>query len=101
MKLTRSVFSVEDLFSIIRKSDLAKRFHISKLGVFGSFARGEKSNDIDLLVEDNITLDEALDLKIALEEITGVQIDIVLSQYANPIVLHRAKKDLCYVEINQ
>jgi len=100
MENMRSVHSIDDLSSLIQKSDLVKRFHISKLGIFGSFARGEKSNDIDLLVEDNISLDKALELKLALEELTGAQIDIVLSQFANPIVLHRAKKDLRYVEIN-
>ena len=100
MGLSKSVHSVDDFSSLIQKSDLAKRFHISKLGIFGSFARGEKSNDIDLLIEGSISLDEALDLKLELERLTGTQIDIVLSQYANPIVLHRAKKDLRYVEIN-
>jgi predicted nucleotidyltransferase len=100
MVQTRSVQSVDDLSLLIQNSDLPSRFQLSKLGIFGSFARGEKSNDIDLLIEDNISLDEALELKLALEELNGTQIDIVLSQYANPIVLHRAKKDLCYVEIN-
>ena len=100
MKLSRTVHSVDDFSAIIQKSNLAERFQISKLGIFGSFARGEKSNDIDLLIEDRISLDEALELKLALEELTGAQIDIVLSKYANPIVLHRAKKDLCYVEFN-
>ncbi len=100
MELSRSVHTFDEFSLLIQKSDLAKRFHISKLGIFGSFARGEKSNDIDLLIEDSIPLDEALELKLALEELTGTQIDIVLSQYANPIVLHRAKKDLRYVEIN-
>ena len=100
MELSRSVHSIDDFSSLIQNSDLAKRFHISKLGIFGSFARGEKSNDIDLLIEDHISLDDALEIKLELEELTGTQIDIVLSQYANPIVLHRAKKDLYYVEIN-
>jgi len=100
MGLSKSVHSVDDFSSLIRKSDLAKRFHISKLGIFGSFARGEKSNDIDLLIEGSISLDEALDLKLELERLTGTQIDIVLSQYANPIVLHRAKRIFAMLKIN-
>ncbi len=53
-----------------------------------------------MFFEDNIPLAEALDLKLELEELTGAQIDIVLSHFANPIVLHLVKNDLCYVEIN-
>ncbi len=100
MAPSKSVNSIDEFSLMIQKADLAERFHISRLGVFGSFARGEKSNDIDLLVEESLSLEEALELKLELEKLTGTQIDIVLSRYANPIVLHRAKKDLRYVEVN-
>jgi len=32
-----------------------------------------------------------------LEKITEKEIDILLKKYANPIVLHRAQKDMKYV----
>lgn len=96
----KTIHSVDDLSEILRKSDIYSRFRLSRLGIFGSFARGEESNDIDFLVEDPITLDEALELKLALEELICTRVDIVLSQFANPIVLHRAHKDIRYVEIN-
>ncbi len=69
------VNSVTNFSAIVNKSGICEKFRISKLGIFGSFARGEKSNDIDLLIEDPLTLEEALDLKIELEELLQTPVD--------------------------
>ena len=69
-----------------------------KIGIFGSFARGEKANDIDFYIDtDNYNLTKLVDLKNDLEKITGKKIEIMLKKYANPIVLYRAEKDMKYV----
>lgn len=42
------------IFEILKKNnELLKKHHVSKIGLFGSYARGEEKNgsDIDLLVE--------------------------------------------------
>jgi predicted nucleotidyltransferase len=36
---------------VIKKEDLLKRHNLEKIGVFGSFARGEKANDIDFYID--------------------------------------------------
>jgi len=52
---------------------------LKEIGIFGSFARGEPANDIDFYIDaDSCKLAD-------------------LRKYANPIVLHRALKDMVYV----
>lgn len=73
-------------------------FPVSRLGVFGSFARNEPARDIDLLIEDDLSLETALQFKQCLEGLVDNSLDIMLKSWANPIVLHRAMKDIRYVE---
>jgi len=71
---------------------------LEKIGVFGSFARGEKANDIDFYIDlDNYNVKNLINLKKDLEKITEKEVDIMLKKYANPIVLYRAEKDMKYV----
>lgn len=94
----------KDIKNINELEDLLNNYHyfdligVDKIGVFGSFARGEESNDIDLLLEDVPHKEKLIDIKDELEKKIGKKIDIVLTDLANPIILHRAKKDLKYVE---
>lgn len=76
---------------------LFEKFNLSKVGVFGSAARGEQSNDIDILIEDNIDYRLLSVLRDELQELMNKRIDIVIAKYANPIVLHRALKEIVYV----
>ena len=79
---------------------LCDRFHVRRLDVFGSAARGEidpKRSDLDFLVELSLDgSDRALDvyfgLKEGLEELFGRPVDLVMSdEVANPYV--RAEMD--------
>jgi len=71
---------------------------LSKIGVFGSFARGETANDIDFYIdEDDYALKDLIHLQKDLERITEMEVDIMLKGYANPIILYRAEKDMKYV----
>lgn len=88
------IAALEDAMS---QNNLFERFNLSKIGVFGSAARGEKSNDIDILVEDNVDYKMLSNLRDELQHIMNKRIDIVMAKYANPIVLHRASKEMVYV----
>ena len=88
---------ISELESIMLRNDLFKKFKLSKLGVFGSTARGEVSNDIDILVEDNVDYRSLSVFRDELQKLTNKHIDIVIARYANPIVLHRARKEIIYV----
>jgi len=88
---------ISELESIMLRNDLFKKFKLSKLGVFGSTARGEVSNDIDILIEDNVDYRSLSAFRDELQKLTNKHIDIVIARYANPIVLHRARKEIIYV----
>jgi predicted nucleotidyltransferase len=93
------VRNFSDFQDFIKNSKLLTKYNLDKLGVFGSFARKEINfHDIDILVEKEIDLHSALSLKDDLEKGMNLKVDLVLKKYANPIILHRAKKDLIYVK---
>lgn len=89
--------SFDELQTLLDQNDLLRKFSIQRLGVFGSFARNEPAHDIDLLIEDPISLEKAAQFQQALQEIVDNELDIMLERFANPIVLYRARKDLRYV----
>ena len=93
-----NVESISALEQAIKNENLLKKYNLDKIGVFGSFARGEKANDIDFFIDvDNYSIKNLLPLKKELENITEKEVDIMLKKYANPIVLFRAQKDMIYV----
>lgn len=64
------------------KSELQRQYGVKGLGIFGSFARGDMSeqSDVDVLVEfgkDQKTFDHFMDLKYYLEELLGRKVDLV------------------------
>jgi len=90
--------SIVSLEKAIKNENLLKKYNLDKIGVFGSFARGEKANDIDFYIDlDNYSLKNLIPLKNDLENLTEKTVEIMVKKYANPIVLHRAKKDMIYV----
>ncbi len=81
----------------LRKNRIFSRFNVNRVGVFGSFARDEaNSNDIDILIEEDIEPEKLIELKTLLENDFQKKVDVVLKKFANPIILHRAQKDLQY-----
>ena len=79
------------------QNNLFEKFKLNRVGVFGSTARGEQSNDIDILIEDNIDYRVLSSLRDELQKLMNKRFDIVMEKYANPIVLHRAMKEIIYV----
>ena len=90
--------TILDLEKAIKKTNLLEKYNLEKIGIFGSFARGEKSNDIDFYIDaEDYNIKNLIDLKDELEKITEKEVDIMLKKYANPVILFRAKKDMKYV----
>jgi len=93
-----NIETVNALEKAIKNENLLKKYHLERIGVFGSFARGEKANDIDFYIDsENYSIKNLLGLKNDLEKITEKEVDIMLKKYANPIILHRAERDMKYV----
>ncbi|MCX6090162.1 MAG: nucleotidyltransferase family protein [Candidatus Atribacteria bacterium] len=63
------------------KDEVENTYHAKILGIFGSYARGEASqeSDIDVLVDfnDKVDLFDLVELSIFLEEKIGWKVDIV------------------------
>ena len=88
--------NVKQLENYLRETRLFDLLGINRIGVFGSFARKEKFKDIDLLIEDDVHLDSLISFRDILKKDIQVPVDIVLSKYAEPIILFRAKQDIKY-----
>ncbi|GHU53114.1 hypothetical protein FACS1894200_13680 [Spirochaetia bacterium] len=93
-----NIDTVNALETAIKNENLLKKYNLEKIGIFGSFVRGEKANDIDFFVDkENYNIAALVELKNDLEKLTEKDVDIMIKKYANPIVLYRAQKDMIYV----
>lgn len=93
-----NIETLSALEEAMKNEHILKKYNLEKIGVFGSFARGEKANDIDFYIDmENYSVENLINLKKDLEKITKRNVDIMLKKYANPIILHRAQKDMKYV----
>ncbi|WP_020598322.1 nucleotidyltransferase family protein [Spirosoma panaciterrae] len=80
----------------LTQENIFDRYGLSRIGVFGSFARGETYRDIDILLEEPIPYPLLIALKEQLQDDLQIPVDVMLRQYAEPIILHRALKDVKY-----
>jgi len=78
-----------------------QKFGISRLGIFGSVARGENTedSDIDIVVEiDNPTLSTMYELRESLNNLFDCKVDLVrLRDTLRPALLSNIQKDAVYV----
>ena len=74
---------------------LRRKYHIRRLGIFGSYARGEqkRGSDLDILVEFSKTPDlfKFVGIKDYLSDLTGLKVDLVmksaLKKNIKPVIL--------------
>jgi len=88
---------IEEFENIMINNNLFERFNLNRVGIFGSAARGEQANDLDVLIEEDVNYHILSELRDELQKLMKKRIDIVIAKYANPIVLHRARKEIVYV----
>ena len=65
------------------KSIFQERFKVKAIGIFGSFVRREQTtkSDVDVLVDferEGKTFDNYMDLKYFLEELLGLEVDLIM-----------------------
>jgi len=76
--------SLTEILEVLRgiREELAEAFSVKRIGVFGSVARGEHTDqsDVDILVElAKPTFDHYMDLKFRLEDALGRPVELVLA----------------------
>ncbi len=89
----------KEIFKLLEYNvDLLEKFKVRRIGLFGSFARGEqkKNSDIDFLVEFyEPTFDNFIDLLFSLEDLFGRKVELItdgsLSPYLQPFVEKEVK----------
>ena len=97
MASRQPIQSIQELEVILSNLVRPLDYGISGVSLFGSLARGEIPNDIDLLIEHYEQTDLLLQFKVQLEEACGLPVDIVPSKSMHPIIRYRALKDLKHV----
>ncbi|MCX6302730.1 MAG: nucleotidyltransferase family protein [Bacteroidia bacterium] len=78
------------------------KYHIVRIGLFGSYARGEQNanSDIDLLVEFEENTQDLYDLKLQIKDFfqiqLGIEIDICREKYIKPRIKDAILKETVY-----
>jgi predicted nucleotidyltransferase len=82
------------------KPELQRQFKVSKLALFGSFARGEQGpeSNVDILVEVDPSIGlEFVTLAERFENILGTTVDLVSSRAVNSKAMKFIEPELIYV----
>lgn len=82
------------------KDYLRKKFYVEKIGVFGSFSKGEETSasDIDILVKFNGPIGwDVVELNEFLESILGKKVDLVSIKALKPQLKDNILKEVIYV----
>ena len=92
-----------DPFMLLRQSqpDLQEKFGVMKIGIFGSFARGEEQpgSDVDVLVtfqQGKKTFDNFMGTKFYLEDLFKRKVDLVTDAALKPLIRDPILKDVIY-----
>lgn len=84
------------------KNEIAKKFGIKEIGIFGSYVRGEETetSDIDIIIEfeeGKKTFDNYMDLKFYLEDLFGIKVDLVIKSAIKPKLKKYILNECIYV----
>ncbi|WP_456469325.1 nucleotidyltransferase family protein [Archaeoglobus sp.] len=97
--------SIDEIKRLLKKheSELKEKYGVKKIGVFGSYVRGEqkKDSDIDILVEfyPNAEMDliKFVELEEYLSDLLGVKVDLVMKSALKPRIGKRILKEVVYI----
>ena len=83
------------------KPMLVKKYHISRLGIFGSYVRGEQhaASDLDVLIDydDAPTLLTLIELEYYLSDVMGMKVDLVTTKGIKRQLKERIFNEVDYV----
>jgi len=92
-----------DAISTLKEHEklIRQKFGVRRIGIFGSFARGEEreDSDLDVLVvfeEGQKTFDNYMDLKFYLEDLFGREVDLVTERALKPQLKDIIMKEVVY-----
>lgn len=95
--------TTENIFSLLREhSDMLERLSVRRIGVFGSYVRGEQKlrSDIDFLVEfEKPTFNNFMDLAFSLEKYLGRKVDLITEGSLSPYIRPYVEKEIRWYEV--
>ncbi|NMG07327.1 nucleotidyltransferase family protein [Brasilonema sp. UFV-L1] len=95
--------TLEEIKQILRQNKplLQEHYHITQLGIFGSYARGEQTqeSDVDVLIDYDRapTLFKLVELGDYLSSAIGMKVDIVTQNGLKPRIRERVLSEVVYV----
>jgi predicted nucleotidyltransferase len=99
---TRKVLTDKEIVSLLKKhKDLLKKYKVKRIGLFGSYVRGEqkKQSDIDFLVEfEEPSFDNFMDLVFSLEDLLGKKVELITNGNLSPYIQPYVEKEVRWYE---
>ncbi len=95
--------TLSDIEQILRQSKplLRENYQITQLGIFGSYVRGEQTedSDVDVLIdyEHAPTLFKLVEIHDYLSNIVGMKVDLVTKNGLKPRIRERVLSEVVYV----
>lgn len=87
---------------LVSNAILLKKYHVQKIGIFGSYARGEavKESDIDLLVEFSSSIDllAYVHLVDSISDVLDTSVDMVPADSLKPALRDSVLAEVDWVE---
>uniref|UniRef100_UPI00405609C8 nucleotidyltransferase family protein n=1 Tax=Candidatus Electronema sp. TaxID=2698783 RepID=UPI00405609C8 len=84
-----------------QKSLLKNKYHISKVGIFGSYVRGEQRNesDVDVLIDydEAPSLIALIEIENMLSDLLGMKVDLVTSKGLKPQLRQHILNEVVYL----
>ena len=96
------MFTLQHILLILRqhKPELQRKYPLSRMGLFGSYARGEatEKSDIDIAVEFSAPMGlNFVAMADEIEGLFGIKTDVVSKRSIKPGYLEFVEKDIVYV----
>lgn len=90
-----------DVLKILKSNnnEIKKKFGVRRVGIFGSYARGEEkeTSDVDVLVEfEEPTFRNFMGLVFFLEDIFGREVDLVTTKGLSPYIRPHVEKEVIW-----
>lgn len=92
-----------NVIDVLKKheKEIKDKFGVKRIGVFGSYVRGEEKggSDVDVLVEfEEPTLHNFMGLIFYLEELFGKKVDLVTTNALSPYLRPTVEKEVVWCE---
>lgn len=92
----------KEIVKILKEhTDILKNYKVKRIGLFGSFTRGEQreDSDIDFLVEFEMpSFDNFMDLVFYLEDLFGRKVELITSGSLSPYIQPYIEKEVKWLE---